>query len=82
GKVTEFPLTDVGPQDITAAPDGSIWFTQTTKGNIAQIDPYSGVITEGKVVRKSEPFGITVAPDGDPWYTMFEANKIATLQLR
>jgi streptogramin lyase len=84
GAVTEFPLTNVGPEGIAAspAPNGDIWFTQTTKGNIAQIDPDSGVITEGKVVRKSEPFGITVAPDGDPWYTMFEANKIATLQLR
>jgi len=81
GEVTEFPLTNVGPEGIAASPDGTVWFTQTTKGNIARITD-AGVITEGKVVRKSEPFGITVAPNGDPWYTMFEANKIATLQLR
>ena len=62
-------------------PDGSIWFTQTTKGNIAKLDN-AGVITEGKVVKGSGPFGITVAPNGDPWYTMMAANKIATLQLR
>lgn len=42
----------------------------------------AGVITEGKAVKGSEPFGITVAPDGDPWYTMLSAGKIATLQLR
>jgi virginiamycin B lyase len=82
GMVTEFPLTNVGPEGIASSSDGSVWFTQTTKGNIARIDPDSGVITEGKVVKNSEPFGITVAPDNDPWYTMFEANKIATLQLR
>jgi streptogramin lyase len=85
GKVTEFPLTNVGPQDIAASPDGSVWFTQTTKGNIAQIreDDAGGItITEGKVVKNSEPFGITVAPNGDPWYTMLEANRIATLQLK
>jgi streptogramin lyase len=81
GVVTEFPLTNVGPEGIAASTDGSVWFTQTTKGNIARITD-AGVITEGKVVRNSEPFGITVAPNGNPWYTMLEANKIATLQLR
>jgi virginiamycin B lyase len=88
GAVTEFGLTNVGPEGIAASPDGTVWFTQTTKGNIARITelPDDGgiTITEGKVVKGSEPFGITVAPepDGNPWYTMFEANKIATLQLR
>ena len=81
GTLTEFPLTDVGPQDIAAAPDGTVWFTQTTKGNIARIDN-AGVITEGKVVKGSEPFGITVEHDGDPWYTMLEADKVAEFQLR
>jgi streptogramin lyase len=80
--VREFPLTNVGPEGIAASPtDGSVWFTQTTKGNIARITD-AGVITEAKVVRNSEPFGITVAPNGDPWYTMLAAHKIATLQLR
>ena len=83
--MTEIPLTNVGPQDIAASPDGSVWFTQTTKGNIARITEVgdSIEITEGKVVRNSEPFGITVDPNtNNPWYTMMEANKIATLQLR
>ncbi|MFL5911485.1 MAG: hypothetical protein ACJ768_13030 [Gaiellaceae bacterium] len=79
--VTTFPLTDVGPEGIAASPDGSMWFTQTTKGNIANINN-AGAITETKTVRGSEPFGITVAPNGDPWYTMMSANKIATVQLR
>jgi virginiamycin B lyase len=78
GTVTEFPLTNVGPQDIAASPDGSVWFTQTTKGNIARITD-AGVVTEGKVVKNSEPFGITVASNGAPWYAMLEANKIARL---
>jgi virginiamycin B lyase len=85
GEVTEFPLADVGPQGIAASPDGTVWFTQTTKGNIAQIrEVGDGItITEGKLVKGSEPFGITVAPNtSNPWYTMVEANKIASLQLR
>jgi streptogramin lyase len=81
GEVTVFPRTDEGPQDIAGSPDGSVWFTQTTKGNIARIDN-AGTITEGKVVKGSEPFGITVEPDGDPWYTMIAANKIGEFQLR
>jgi virginiamycin B lyase len=81
GEVTEFPLANVGPQDIAASPDGSVWFTQTTKGNIARITD-DGVITEAKVVKDSEPFGITVRPNGangDPWYAMLAGNKIAHL---
>jgi streptogramin lyase len=82
GVVTEFPLTNVGPEGIAASSDGSVWFTQTTKGNIARITD-DGAITEGKVVKNSEPFGITVEPNGGaPWYTLSAANKIATLQLR
>jgi virginiamycin B lyase len=79
--VTVFPRTDEGPQDIAASPDGTMWFTQTSKGNVARIDD-AGTITEGKVVKGSEPFGITVEPSGDPWYTMLEASKIGELQLR
>ena len=82
GVVTIFPTpSNPGPQSIAASPDGTVWFTQITKGNIARIDN-AGVITEAKTVKGSQPFGITVAPDGDPWYTMLAAHKIATLQLR
>jgi streptogramin lyase len=78
--VTEIPLTNNGgPDDIAASPDGTVWFTQETAGNVANINN-TGVITEGKAVKGSQPFGITVAPNGDPWYTMFAADKIATLQ--
>jgi virginiamycin B lyase len=78
--VTLFPRTNVGPQDIAAAPDGTVWFTQTTAGNVANITN-AGVITEAKTVKGSEPFGIVVADNGNPWYTMLEANRIGTLQL-
>jgi streptogramin lyase len=79
--VSFFPVPDNGPAGLAAADDGTIWFTQTLKGNIAKIDN-NGVITEAKTVRNSGPFGIVVAPNNDPWYTMMDANKVATLQLR
>jgi streptogramin lyase len=80
--VTLFPVANTGPQGIATGPDGAVWFTQVLKGNIASINN-AGVITEGKVVNRSGPFGITVDPtNGDPWYTMMAANKIAALQSR
>jgi len=79
--VTEFPVTNVGPPGIAASPNGSVWFMQTTKGNIASITA-DGVINETKAVKGTQPFGITVDADGDPWYTMMSANKIAEFQLR
>jgi streptogramin lyase len=80
--VTEFPVADgTGPEGITAAPGGGVWITQTLKGNVARVTD-SGVITEGKAVKGSEPFGITVDAEGDPWWAMSAANKIGELQLR
>jgi virginiamycin B lyase len=80
--VTIFPTpANPGPEGIATAPDGSVWFTQTTAGNVARINA-AGTIVEGKAVKGSEPFGITVAANGDPWYTMMFADKVATLQLR
>ena len=80
GAVTLFPLTNEGPQGIAASPDGSVWFTQSTKGNIARIA--NGVVTESKTVKGSQPFDITVDAEGDPWFTMMSANKIGEFQLR
>jgi virginiamycin B lyase len=77
--VTLFPRSGVGPEGIAASPDGSVWFTQETGGNIANITNM-GAVTEGKAVKGSGPFGITVAPNGQPWYTMMPADRIGTLQ--
>jgi virginiamycin B lyase len=81
--VTQFPtLTpNTGPEDIVAAADGSVWFTQFNAGNVARLTP-DGVISEGPSVRGSGPVGITLDRGGNPWYAMLRANKIATLQLR
>ena len=80
--VTLFPA-DGGPEDLApAGPDGSMWFTRSTGGNIVRISPTGAITATSKVVKSSEPFGITVGPDGNPWFTMLSADKIATFQLR
>jgi streptogramin lyase len=54
---------------------------EAARGAAARITN-TGVISHGKEVKGSEPYGITVDATGDPWYTMTAANKVATLQLR
>jgi len=56
-----------------------VWFTQETKGNIANITN-AGVLTESKVVKGSGPSGVTVDGNAQPWYTMMSADRIGTLQ--
>jgi streptogramin lyase len=83
-QVTQFPtLTpSAGSADIAAAPDGNLWFTQFFGENVARITA-NGVITEGRSVNNSEPFGVTISPDGQSvWYAMPAANKIAVLTPR
>jgi virginiamycin B lyase len=79
GSVTLFLVSNTGPEGIAASPDGTVWFTQETKGNLANITN-AGVITEGKVVKGSGPFGVTVDANAQPWYTMISADRIGTLQ--
>jgi len=80
--VTQFTIpAGRGAEGIAGAPDGSVWFAQADAGNVARITS-TGVITEGKAVKGSEPVGVTVAPNGDPWYTELSGDRIADLQLR
>jgi virginiamycin B lyase len=83
------------PNQLAAAADGSMWFTQEQLGNAANITP-GGTITEfGKAVGDDpdsgfeNSLGIAVLPDPDGpagagresvWFTMQAANKIAALR--
>ena len=89
--VRQFPtLTpDAGPQQIAAASDGSMWFTQANVGNAANITA-AGVVTEaGKAVGRNPRSGleaaqgIAVLPGAggeSVWFTMPAWNQIASLK--
>ena len=93
-QVTRFPtLTpNAGPQDITAAPDGSLWFTQANVGNAAQItldaDGNATITEEGKTSKDpagtlENALGITIGPDGQSvWFAKPADNTIAALRPR
>jgi virginiamycin B lyase len=76
----EFPIptADSGPNEITAGPDGNLWFTEGA-GRIGRITP-AGVITELTIpTADGDPFGITPGPDGNLWFTETMGNRIGRI---
>ncbi len=75
--ITEFtiPTADSVPVDITAGPDGNLWFTENLQGKIGRITP-GGTIAEFLNDANTGPAGITAGPDGNLWYADEYANEI------
>jgi|SRR5258708_2189257 len=88
GTISEFPLPTPNNQlgDITAGPDGAVWFTEiipnaqngsvTITGKIGRITP-AGHISEFPLSSNSYARGITAGPDGNLWFT--EPGKIGRI---
>ena len=86
GTVTEFSTGITArsfPIGIVGAPDGNVWFTEQSTGNIGRITP-TGAVTEfvtgigpGRVA--DEPGGICVGPDGMLWFTDIGDHAIWTI---
>jgi hypothetical protein len=78
------PTTNSGPNQITAGPDGALWFTESFASQIGRITT-SGVVTEYPTpTPSSNPSGITVGPDGAIWFTessVFTAKSDGSLRL-
>src|SRR5262245_20144580 len=72
--IAEFtvPTADAIPNSITAGPDGNLWFTEYTTGNIGigMINPATHAITDFPIPSaNADPRGITAGPDGNLWFT-------------
>jgi streptogramin lyase len=73
--ITEYPVPTPAsvPVDITAGPDGNLWFTEFTAGvrTIGRVTP-GGAITEFPLAPNpaNGPFGIAAGPDGNLWFTL------------
>ena len=82
--LNEFPTTGsaIGEANfITNAPDGAIWFTDTSHNAIGRITT-SGTITEFTIPTASaNPNGITVGPDGNLWFTEGGMHRIGVIKL-
>lgn len=79
GTIREFAVHG-DPVDITAGPDGNIWFTGIG-GQIGRITK-DGTVTEFPVpTPMSYPHGITAGPDGNIWFTEINASQIGRITM-
>jgi virginiamycin B lyase len=81
GQFTEFPIPTPSsdPFEITAGPDGALWFTEAGANQIGRITT-TGIFTEFPIPTKGQSLlGITAGPDGALWFTEGWANKIGRI---
>jgi streptogramin lyase len=71
GSMIEFSIPTSGsyPGNITAGPDGNLWFTENGNHKIGRISP-TGAFTEFSIpTSQGSPVDITAGPDGNLWFT-------------
>ena len=79
--ITEFRTPTFSfPLDITAGPDGNVWFSEGAVGQIAFITP-SGRIKEIFFSSSGAAGGIVTGADGNIWFTDLIGNSIWRLEL-
>ena len=67
-----------GPADITAGPNGNLWYTDFETSKIGEITT-TGAVTEYALPTGSEPIGIMEGPDGNLWYADDGTSKIGEI---
>jgi sugar lactone lactonase YvrE len=72
------PTAHSYPSDITAGPDGNMWFTDDFGGKIGRITP-AGAITEFPVPHSPRLEGIAAGPDGNLWFTDLRNDRIGRI---
>src|SRR6516162_11457125 len=70
-----------GPADITAGPDGNLWFTEFDSGSLARILPFApNTITEFNISHADiRPAGIASGPDGNVWFVEITGNRVGRI---
>lgn len=57
------------PHDVAPAPDGTVWYSAQTAGELGRLDPATGKIQHVKLGEGSAPHGVILGPDGAAWAT-------------
>ncbi len=66
----EYPVPSGShPHDVAPAPDGTVWYTAQSTGELGRLDPATGKTRHIKLGRGAAPHGVIVGPDGAPWVT-------------
>jgi virginiamycin B lyase len=72
GDITEYsvPTASSAPNSITTGPDGNMWFTEASSGNIGVfVLPSSKIIEYPVPTASSTPYIIVNGPDSNLWFT-------------
>jgi CSLREA domain-containing protein len=79
--INEFPaVRHIGPYDLTAGPDGNLWFTDQANNAIGEFNPVTHVVNEFTLLTPSGlPKGITVGPDCELWFVDAANNNIGEI---
>jgi hypothetical protein len=76
----KIPTSNTQPTEITFAPDGKLWFTQSETNQVAMLAPATGTITETTTPSaESGPRGITASSDGSIWFAELNSGRVATI---
>jgi virginiamycin B lyase len=68
--ITEYPLVaGATPWEITAGPDGALWFTELQANKIGRITTVGTLSEYVLPTPNSGPLSITTGPDGALWFT-------------
>jgi streptogramin lyase len=69
GTVTELALTPgYDPYGIAKGPDGNLWFTERSSGQVGRVTPSGAVTMFGAGITDRGLRGITAGPDGNLWF--------------
>ncbi len=80
--ITEFPTPTAAaaPWQITAGPDGNLWFTEENADKVGMINPASHATADFPLpTAAAQPEGITTGPDGNIWFTEQAGNDIGMI---
>ena len=79
--ITEFALPTQGgiPYQITAGPDGNLWFPELMGNKIGRISPTAAISEFSIPTSNSKPYGIAKGLDHQLWFTEELGNKIGRI---
>src|SRR5262249_30445909 len=79
GVLTEYPVLSGGnPSEMTAGPDGALWFTEYYGVRIVRITTL-GALTVYPQQPSGTPIGITAGPDGHIWFAIGFTDRIGQI---
>lgn len=76
-RVQSYPVpAGAHPHDVAPVPDGAVWYTAQSTGELGRLDPATGKTIHIALGEASAPHGVIIGPDGAAWVTDGGQNSI------